>query len=254
MSSTEVVFLLRGLTREKRHWEGFDQRLQKKIPNREVICLDLPGFGDYNNEWSPITIKKISNFVLNSEEFNRYKDSKKTLVGLSLGGMVCLEMVNMRPELFKSLVIINSSQSYKTPFYKRLNFLKVPYTFFLFLFKMVHRREKQILKLTINSEYDLDLAKRWCEYFQEKPFKRRSALFQILAGGTFSLRGKTSRIRKIPGLVLVALKDGLVNPYSSEVIARLLEWSIDRHPTGGHDLTYDDPEWVSEKIKEHLDI
>jgi pimeloyl-ACP methyl ester carboxylesterase len=250
----DVVFLIRGLTREKRHWEGFDKKLQNTLHEKKVVCLDLPGFGDKFNEKSPLTINGIAEKVLKSKEYNSFKDYKKTLVGLSLGGMVCLEMAFKKPEDFSRLVIINSSQRFKTPFYKRINFFKLPRLFFLFLFKATYMRERLILRLTTNTKFNPDIPKKWSDFYNEKPLKRRSALYQTLAGGSFSLRRKCSVLKTLKGYVLVAKKDRLVNPYSSEIIARVLNWPIESHPSAGHDLPYDDPDWVVSKIKSFLDV
>jgi len=254
MSDADIVFLIRGLTREKRHWEGFDEKLQESLPNKKVICLDLPGFGDNIEDRSPLSIKKIAEYVLNLKTFKEYSGQKKSLVGLSLGGMVSLEMASLDPDDFESIVIINSSQRYKTPFHKRINFLQLPRLFFLFLFNWVSQRERLILKLTTNTKYDSQVPKKWEQFYFEKPFKKRSALFQTLAGGGFSLKSKRESLKSKKGLVLVALKDRLVHPVSSEMIAKVLEWPIERHKDGGHDLPYDDALWVIDKIKKHLNV
>ena len=48
--------LLRGLVREKRHWEGFPEQFQAAVPQDTVITLDLPGNGEFWQERSPTRI------------------------------------------------------------------------------------------------------------------------------------------------------------------------------------------------------
>lgn len=48
--------LLRGLTRESRHWGDFPELLRAEITGARVIALDLPGNGDLNAMTSPATI------------------------------------------------------------------------------------------------------------------------------------------------------------------------------------------------------
>lgn len=55
MTSPTFV-LLRGLTREQRHWGNFPQQLLQHFPNARVITPDLPGNGSACRERSPATI------------------------------------------------------------------------------------------------------------------------------------------------------------------------------------------------------
>ena len=48
--------LLRGLTRERRHWGTFPDELRREMPGIQVTSLDLPGNGYLNGMASPTNI------------------------------------------------------------------------------------------------------------------------------------------------------------------------------------------------------
>ena len=51
--------LLRGLTREARHWGGFAELLRREIPDARVIAPDLPGNGSLNEQKSPLRVEQM---------------------------------------------------------------------------------------------------------------------------------------------------------------------------------------------------
>jgi predicted alpha/beta hydrolase family esterase len=48
--------------------------------------------------------------------------------------------------------------------------------------------------------------------------------------------------------VLASRDDKMVSPKCSEDIARYYNANLIEHPSAGHDLTLDDPSWVTEQI------
>lgn len=249
------IVLLRGLTRERRHWEKFPDELRKALNAKTILALDLPGFGDYYEKTSPYKISEIAKATLkNLVKDERFDKSKKTcLIGLSLGGMVALEMAYRQDKkgLFSEFIVINSSQKFKTPFYKRFNYKKSAKLLKGFLIESPYEREEKILKLSTNSEFNTEVCKRWTDYFNEKPFKLKSALNQLYAGASFSIDNK-KRINPSSGLVLCSKADRLVDPVCSEIISEITNWPIAICKQGGHDLAYDEPKWLCEKIKKFL--
>jgi pimeloyl-ACP methyl ester carboxylesterase len=249
----KTVFLFRGLTREKRHWGEFYDDLKEALLPHNVVSLDLPGFGDKNDVESPGYIKDIVNLVLKYPEFELYKDTDFILVGLSLGAMVSLELSILKPETFNSVVVINTSQRFKTSFYKRIKLSYLVPFIFIYLFNLKRLREKLILKSTLNKVNDQRLIQKWCGYYDEKPFTFKSALKQSLAGARFSLENHLSELKDVKGLVLLSEKDKLVHPDNSKILAKLLNWPMFKNSETGHDLPVDDPPWTIKKIKNFIE-
>ena len=91
------------------HGYGFDKRIWLPVElafnNFNVILLSLPGFGDRVVE-EPYSINALAQrFWLDLAFLN---DSRIHLIGHSMGGYVCMEMVAQRPEFVASLALIHS--------------------------------------------------------------------------------------------------------------------------------------------------
>jgi len=98
-----VLLLIHGMFGDFADWEPVLEPLSK---NHRVIAIDLPGFGasskphvDYTAEFF---VDTIHSFL---EELNI---SKATLVGNSLGGIVCMLFAIRHPEQVENLVLIDS--------------------------------------------------------------------------------------------------------------------------------------------------
>ncbi|GIU47033.1 alpha/beta hydrolase [Shewanella sairae] len=143
-----TLVLLRGLMRDSRHWGEFLSLLQKKIAlvsetDHKVLALDTLGNGALSSELSPTDIRhyaaNINQRLLALDEDDIY------LVGLSMGGMITLELLNnacvsqAKLELnshglavknglnlrIKGAVVINSSAANLSSWYQRFQVLPV---------------------------------------------------------------------------------------------------------------------------------
>ena len=94
--------LLRGLTRETRHWAGFPGKLAQHT-GEAVLALDLPGNGEFAHLTSPLTVRDMVEFV-------RRQARKKgvtlpcNLLAMSLGGMVATDWAQRFPQEVSRLV------------------------------------------------------------------------------------------------------------------------------------------------------
>ncbi|WP_139152059.1 alpha/beta fold hydrolase, partial [Vibrio cholerae] len=98
--------LLRGLMRDKRHWNGFDQRLRQR--GGTVFTPDLPGNGLLSHQKSPLSIAKYAQAVWQQLDEN-LQGQPFYLLGLSMGGMLAMEMAQQRPWQVKHVFVLNSS-------------------------------------------------------------------------------------------------------------------------------------------------
>ncbi len=230
--------LLRGLGREKRHWGSFPEALEHKL-GAHVLALDLPGFGTENARPSPTTVRGIALDVrarLAKEERARW-----SVLGISLGGMVALELCAGYPEDFERCVAINSSAR-PSPTFERFH----PRALLSPFARGAIAKERAVLALTsARNARDLDeLAVKQARFAELAPPERGSVPRQLFAASRFAA---PTRLRT-PLLVLASRTDRLVSFRCSERIATSLGGDLGLSPTGGHDLALDEPEWICDQI------
>lgn len=102
-------------------------------------------------------------------------------------------------------------------------------------------RELSILSMTTNLVQEPQpIAEAWARFAEEKPIPRSVVARQLLAASRFSAPARLD----VPTLVLVSSADRFTHPECSERIARRFGAPVERHPSAGHDLPLDDPDWI----------
>lgn len=242
--------LLRGLSREARHWGNFPGTLQAALAGARVVTPDLPGFGARRDVCSPARIGAIMESV-REELRSRGEASSVGLVGLSLGAMVATEWASRHPGEIAACVLVNTSLAAFSPFHRRLR----PRSY-LRLAKVAlsglsdREKESAILALTSNAgDPDGRIVEAWTAIRRDSPVSRAGTLRQLLAAARY--RGGATA-PPVPALVLASAGDRLVDPECSRVIAGRWKAELALHPTAGHDLPLDDGEWVAGRIRDWL--
>lgn len=238
-----TFLMLRGLSRQQGHWGTFPKQLAQRFLSQgiqaEFVFEDLPGFGERFRESSPVTIEAIADQLAGciSEV-----SGKLQLLGLSMGGMLALELANRYPEKCQSLVMINSSVKPTARFYQRLQ--PSAYSAFLKAFLLPSRKLSEARILAISSEryhQDEALLDTWLYFRRKYPPSRVAALKQILAAARY--RAPTEP--PIENVLLIASrKDRIAHYRCTEQLAEYWRLRPLIHPQAGHDLPLDDPEWL----------
>jgi len=256
----EDCILLRGLARASGHWGDFPALLQKSLPHVRVHTIDLPGAGIYSGMKSPLTISEITNFLREKvQEEDRYFRSQKQpaiervhLIATSLGGMVAADWMQRYSDDFVTCTVINSSFRNFSPIYRRLSPPSYRFLAEAMWSGDTLARESVILRMISNRPEIYEAkAKEWAEISDQRPMSRENALRQLVAAARFSCDLKHP---PCPVLVLNSRRDRMVSPSCSEAIASRWGAELRQHPTAGHDLPLDEPQWVVERIKEFTQI
>jgi pimeloyl-ACP methyl ester carboxylesterase len=238
--------LLRGLTREARHWGGFADQLARALPPSSlgatrVLALDLPGNGVFHKEASPASVEAMADFA-RAQLQARGLPPPYRLVAMSLGGMVAADWALRHPPEVDRLVLINTSMRPLGSVTERLrpgNWLPLA---------MVAARwgdpqfsERTIHALTCNraSQRDADIA-AWMQIRQNAPVSAANAWRQLKAAAAFTMTAPPP----CATLVLSSAADHLVHPRCSTRLAQAWQAAHQIHPWAGHDLPHDDPDWV----------
>lgn len=236
--------LLRGLSRERRHWGEFPGHLQQACGDGEVHALDLPGNGGLNRLASPVDVAAMAENC-RAQLCERGIAPPYYLLAMSLGAMVAVAWAGRYPQEVAGCVLINTSLRRFSPFYRRLtprNYLPL---LRLLLERDPERRESAILRLTsCRPERPATLAE-WTAYARQHPVTPGNALRQLLAAARYwAPAGKPPPAL----LILASAGDRLVDPRCSRELATRWQAAFAEHPSAGHDLPLDDPAWVARQI------
>jgi len=228
--------LLRGLSRDSRHWAGFDRQLIEAFPDTRVLTHDLPGNGRRWCQSSPLTLDGYA------EDLLRHRQTlpatwRIAVFGLSLGGMVALKAGCDQPDAFSQVIAANASAIRVTPFWRRLrcdNIIRQ-----LLCHRPGRSIEQAILALTSQlHDKDPELLQQWQEFRSAHHCQWANLLRQLWAALHFQLPAPPA---SLPILVLASRQDQLVNPLSSVALAKRLGCTLAWVDNAGHDLTLDQP-------------
>ena len=241
------LLLLRGLSRETRHWGNLPNLLNESQAFGKIILLDLPGNGRHHRVRSPLEISKYTDFI--REEWLSFKFlGPWAIVGISLGGMVALDWAS-RFDDFQGAVIINSSSGRGTNIRDRLQISSWLAILRILFSTTIERREEKILALTVNQrDIAIRYRKCWTILGKQYPFRRLNFLRQLLAAARFSPK----TIQECRLNFIRSSGDRLVNSACTLALYSHFGGTLSTHPTAGHDLSLEDPEWLCHKIIANL--
>jgi len=232
--------LLRGLGREIGHWGRFRQCLEQL--GEQLEFLDLPGAGTERARKVPLSIRQM----VEDLRARRGANEPTGLIAVSLGGMIALDWPVRYPAEILRLVIINSSTSSVAWPWERLSPASLATSLCFLLTREDERKETMTLRLTTNLRARAleARAREWAQVRHMRPVRAASVFRQLIAAARFRLESLPS----CPILVVRSLGDRLVDPICSERLAKRLGAELLTHPSGGHDLSTDEPDWLAEKI------
>lgn len=243
MLPKQWVFL-RGLAREKRHWGEFPEFFKGQFPGTEVALIDPPGLGEFAHLSSPTSIAGIAEFAWDQARIH-FPKGKISVLAVSMGGMIAMDWMRAHENEIDVAVLINSS-SKDSAIYHRLRYQIWPEFLKSTFNTHVKEREKMVVDLIMNSEVAREKALPcWTKIAQDHPIQLLTFLRQLWAASQFSGLQKKPNT---PVLLLNSLGDRFVDPSCSETLHQKFQWKLERHPWGGHDLTWDDPQWVTDYI------
>ncbi len=236
--------LLRGWSREARHWGEFPTQLRAAVGG-EVVALDLPGNGAAHRLPSPTRVREAME-AARCALAARGIAAPVNLLGLSMGAMVCIEWAHRHPGEVARCVLLNTSARPHAALRERLKpstYLRVAGAL---LARDVHVREHAILGLTsAQPAQHARVLGDWVAYAGQFPVSRRNALRQLLAAARYAAPRQRP---EVPFLVLAGAADRLVDPVCSERLA--MHWNVPfaSKPGAGHDLTLDAGMWVARQV------
>ncbi len=243
--------LLRGLMRESRHWGEFRSSLQSACSGQPLVCLDFPGNGVLHQLNSATSVEAMAQHCHHQMQQLGLAPPYR-VIALSLGAMVAVAWNALYPNDLEKLVLMNTSLAPYNPFYQRLRPQNYPKLLRFLLHGSPAQRERLILELTSNGSQPMkteNTLEQWLAYAQQYPIARSNILRQLFAA--ISYRAPITA-PTVPTLLLAGQQDRLVNVQCSLTLACHWHCPIKIHPSAGHDLPLDEPDWLIREIQDWL--
>ena len=237
--------LLRGLSREKRHWGRFPALLAEAT-QAGVHCLDLPGFGTERGRPSPADIAGIvEDLRARWRPLAEANPGPWGLLGMSLGGMVTMQWATSHPQDFARVVLVNTSAGNLSAPWERMSPSVLPKVVRSLFDTDDASRERRILGMTTCLATNLDeVAEEWAGYAREGRPERIAVLRQLWA----AMRFKAPARLEMPALVVSGAKDPFTAPACQRKLATHLKADLEVHPGAGHELAVDAAPWLAERV------
>jgi pimeloyl-ACP methyl ester carboxylesterase len=246
--------LLRGLTRETRHWGAFEAALGAHGlvgAGGRAVCIDLPGNGDEHAHAAPHSVIAMMDIVRARAAALNVRLPCRVLA-MSLGAMVATAWAQAHPGEIERLVLINTSMRPFARVHERLRPAAWPALVRIAMsWSKPERCETLIHRLTCNraDTLDADIA-QWAQLRRTHGASAANALRQLAAAARFLADREAPRS---PALLLASAADKLVDPACSARVAKQWRAAFAVHPWAGHDLPHDDADWTCRAIAAWLD-
>ena len=245
--SAHTWILLRGLTRGQGHWGDFPERLRQALPpGSRVLTPDLAGNGSRHNDTSADTVPAMLN-DLRGQLAAMQAHGPYRVVAMSLGAMVAAHWAHTHPEELHSAVLINTSLRPFSAFWQRLRPRQYPRIARLIATSpSAQAWENAILRMTSrHAPQPSHTVQHWVALRERQPVSLSNAWAQLRAAITYRAPRTAPQV---PILLLNGLGDQLVHPACSARLAQAWQCPLLRHPTAGHDLPLDAPDWVIQQV------
>ncbi|WP_189387453.1 alpha/beta fold hydrolase [Bacterioplanes sanyensis] len=248
-SDTPLV-LLRGLVRAQFHWGDFPLCLQQTLPHHTLWQPELPGNGELWQQTSPLSIPAMTDAI------RRQLPEQRPLhiIAISMGAMIASDWAKRYPHEVSELHLINTSFANLALPWQRMQ----PRALLKLLQAALHwrpsraRLEAAIWQQTVN---EIDVSKKdradcladWTVFAHQHPLSIRNALRQLWAASRF--RGPLGAPCARTALY-ASQGDRLVNWRCSQRIAQQWHCPLHLHPSAGHDLPLQDPNWLLHQLQQ----
>lgn len=241
--------LLRGLTREAGHWGPLPAMLRERLPGTRILTIDLPGAGERHAMRSPISIRATMEDC--RAQLHALGVTRCHLLAMSLGAMVAVEWAHRHPQDIANAVLVNTSLRPFSAWHRRLRPQHYPALLgVLWPWRDAHAREAVVLRLTsgrrLAAAQRIAVIDAWVALRERHPVSTANALRQLLAAARYRAPVQAPGV---PLRVLVGGGDSLVDPGCSRRLAHAWQLPISEHPTAGHDLALDAPDWVVTQVE-----
>lgn len=246
----DSVVMLRGLVRNSDHWYDFRKVATDRFRTLglKTNFLDLPTLSDGKGySFKDLASGDVVSDILDAQ----LPKGRYLILGISLGGLVGSQMIENRPDKYKSLIMVNSSHPKLSPSHQRIK----PFAALMILLaKLVSKglAERVILFFTLNcKQRRASLRDESIRIAKNRPWSLIQALNQLLLAKNCKKEMKQNTSNKNI-LVLASKKDKLV-PYQNSIrIAEHYNATLVVNDSAGHDISSDDASWLINEVEKFI--
>lgn len=235
------VVLLRGLGRSSGFWLEFSKKLSAYA---DVVCIDLLGTGLSRSEWGRGSIRSFAADVNATLQSLGY--SQVFLVGISLGGMVALELSRDSLLVEKLAVLASSSRGVGETRIKPRALLRLLWSLRKGTPDNAEFAGDLVSAQTLQSRPDLPEV--WNNLWRQEGFRTLPVIRQLFAAAVFDARPALAKLKK-PALFMVSKNDALV-PWKNTL--RLWERASDCQLVVLEKYGHDFPTEAPDEVIHHL--
>ena len=237
-----TIVFLRGLIRSRYHWLTFPDRFRAEF---QVLEPELPGNGYLSDELTPPDIPAMMHSI--RKQVREQYSGPVIIIAVSMGAMIAAEWAREYSEEISEMHLINTSLANMSMPWERMTLVA-----FIRLLACVGSRQKlerAIYHLTINRTLQPEETQPWFDFAEKHPLRWRNVFGQLIAASRY--RGPTDApVERV--YFYNAAGDRLVRPGCTARIARRWKKTLMTHPTAGHDLPADDPDWLEAGIRRNI--
>ncbi len=239
----QPVLFIHGLGSSGRDWEYQVDYFCRKY---QVITLDVRGHGQSDKPPGPYS---ISLFTSDTAQFIETADIAPVhVIGISMGGMIAFQLAVDRPELVKSMVIVNSSPELipRTVKERLLVSQRFAIVRLLGMRKMGEVLSKRLFIKPHQEELRQQLIERWAE---NDPQSYRAAMRAVVGWSIVDRLGTIN----CPTLVVAADEDYTTVASKEEYAAKIVNARLEIIRDSRHATAVEHPEQFNEIVAAFLE-
>ncbi|KAJ3284613.1 hypothetical protein HK104_009852 [Borealophlyctis nickersoniae] len=239
-----------------------------KHPDFQVLLMDNRGVGESEAPNGRYTTKEMAKDIYDLLMWVGWK-SDIHIVGVSMGGMISLELCLLAPWMISSLTLTSTTAGRGTP--PKAAITGIPKTMVI---KDAEARGNAVVEMIFPKEWldqptdqvgpngepyatnrEATIDRLLQRITETKPQPRNGAVGQLLACLTHYVsvdRLKQLKSVGFPILVATGTWDNLINPDSSKHLAKHLECRLEVFQGSGHAITSEQPKRYNAMLEEHI--
>ncbi|PWJ44768.1 alpha/beta fold hydrolase [Sediminitomix flava] len=242
--SGEPLLLIHGLGSCSGDW---DYQVSDFRHHYRLIIPDLRGHGNSSKPKTPYSMRLFAQDIISLiEQLNL---EKVNLVGLSLGGMISFQIAALRPDLVKSMVVVNSTPSFKPSTFREQYSLWLRLSI-LRLFGLRYASRLVAVRMFPKPEHVALKQRVYRRLINNDTHAYKNSIRAIVR---WKLSDEQLRHMHLPILIVTGDRDIYSVAYKEAYTTKLPNAKLVVIPDSGHGTPHDQPLLFNKEVKDFLE-